>query len=261
VLIHAEQGLGDTIQFGRYVPLAAERVEVTFEVQRPLVRLMSSMSGDQKVVARGDPLPNFDFHCPLMSLPHLLGGDLSEIPAQVPYLKAEQNRVDAWKERLPGKGKFRIGIAWAGSPIGENNEGRSVHLRCFEPLARVEGVCLVSLQKNYGLDQLDQLPPGMVVERLGEDFDNGPDGFLDAAAVISSLDLVVTVDTSIAHLAGSLGCPVWIVLRTVPDWRWFTGRTGSPWYPTARLFRKGKGGWESLFADVANEVEKLKEAR
>jgi Glycosyltransferase family 9 (heptosyltransferase) len=144
---------------------------------------------------------------------------------------------------------------WQGNPDGYVDKGRSIPLRCFAPLCRIPGLRLISLQKNYGIEQLADLPSGMRVETLGAEFDPGPDAFLDTAAVMMNLDLVVSTDTGAAHLAGALGLPVWIVLRHVPDWRWMIDREDTPWYPTARLFRQTRhGDWDEVFERIAGEL-------
>jgi tetratricopeptide (TPR) repeat protein len=254
LLIHAEQGLGDSIQFCRYAPLAAERgLRVTMEVPRPLVRLLRFLPGVD-VKAAGDVGAAFDLHCPMLSLPLAFDTRLTSVPAAVPYLSAEQERVAAWRDRLPA-GRIRIGIAWQGNPTFAEDRIRSAPLRCFEPLARLPGVRLVSLQKQHGLEQLADLPEGMTVATLGDDFDAGPDAFIDTAAVMANLDLVISTDTSIVHLAGALGRPVWVALSAVPEWYWMLDRTDSPWYPTMRLFRqRERGDWPSVFAAIAAQV-------
>lgn len=260
LLLHAEQGLGDIIQFCCYAPvLARQGADVMFEVPRNLRRLLAGVAGDGvTLVERGDELPEFDVHCPLMSVPGLVGTTLDTIPAPVPYLTAEPDRVSRWRERLPGEG-LRIGIAWQGNPAGTVDRGRSAALAEFAPLARLPGVRLVCLQKQHGLDQLDHLPPGMTVETLGESFDAGPDAFLDAAAVMMTLDLVVSTDTAIVHLAGALGRPVWIALKAVPHWTWMIDREDSPWYPSARLFRQDTDGdWRGVFERMAAELTRAR---
>ena len=254
VVVHAEQGLGDAVQFCRYAPMAVELgMRVVLEVPKPLVRLLGVLPGVE-VVARGAALPPFDLHCPLLSLPLAFRTGSTPVPAAVPYLVAEYDRVAAWQRRLP-EGGFRIGIAWQGNPEHAEDRDRSAPLRCFEPLARVPGVRLISLQKNHGLDQMASLPEGMEVATLGDDFDSGPDAFVDTAAVMASLDLVICSDTSIAHLAGALGRPVWVALSAVPEWRWMMQRGDSPWYPTMRLFRqKEHGGWPAVFAAMAAQL-------
>ena len=264
LLLHAEQGLGDTIQFCRYVPLVAALVaerggKVVFEAPRALARLLAGLllaglPGGVEMVASGDPLPAFDMHCPLMSVPGVVETTVESIPARVPYLAAEAARVAYWRERLPSGG-FRIGIVWQGNPTGSIDRGRSAPLASFAPLARVPGVRLISLQKHHGVDQLDRLPAGMAVETLGPDFDSGPDAFVDAAAAIMNLDLVISTDTAIVHLAGALDRPVWVALKAVPHWTWMMDREDSPWYPSARLFRQAvDGDWPNVFGRMAAEL-------
>lgn len=254
LLLHAEQGLGDTLQFCRYAPVLVERgADVVLEAPRSLVRLLSSLSNRVTLVARGDSLPAFDLHCPLMSVPDRVG--TTTIPAQVPYLAAEPARVAHCRARLPADG-LRIGIVWEGNPAGD--PGRSVPLAEFAPLARVSGVHLVSLQRDHGLDQLRHLPVGMSVATLGPDFDAGPSAFLDAAATMMNLDLVISTDTAIAHLAGALARPVWVALKAVPHWTWMIDREESPWYPSARLFHQTTDGhWRAVFEQMAGELTSL----
>ena len=258
LLLYAEQGLGDTLQFVRFIPaLAARGGRVVLETPGKLLPLLRMAGVAETMVAAGAGLPEFDFHLPLLTLPSVIALTEETIPAEVPYLAADPARVAQWHERLP-KGGFRIGIVWQGFPNAEIDKGRSIPLRCFAPLAAIPGVRLISLQKNYGLDQLDALPESMRVETLGPDFDAGPGAFLDTAAVMAELDLVITSDTSIAHVAGALGRPVWIVLKSNPDWRWLTGREDSPWYPTARLFRqRTRGDWDEVMERVAAELAQV----
>lgn len=257
ILLHAEQGLGDSIQFVRYVPMVLARGwRVILEVPRALLGLFGVIEG-VTLVAAGEPLPPFDAHCPLLSLPRAFGTTLSSVPAAIPYLRADAGRVAAWPDRLPRYG-FRVGIAWQGNPTGKIDRGRSFPLAALAPIARVPGVRLVSLQKNDGEVQLRHLPDGMVVNSLGPAFDHGPDAFLDTAAVMDSLDLVITCDTAVAHLAGALGRPAWVALKAVPDWRWMLEREDSPWYPTLRLFRQTTpGDWDGLFARMAVELARI----
>jgi hypothetical protein len=202
-----------------------------------------------RIVNVGAPLPAFDLWCPLLSLPRLLG-----TPPSPPYLKADAHRVAFWRDRIGSRGR-RIGIAWQGNPTAAAERGRSVPLREFLPLASVPDVRLISLQKHHGLDQLATAPDGLHVETLGNGFDAGPDAFIDAAAAMQCLDLVITSDTSIAHLAGALGRPVWVALQHVPDWRWLLEGEQCQWYPTMRLFRQPqRGDWGSVFAKMAQEL-------
>ena len=249
LLVWPEQGLGDIIQFVRYLPLLRQRGwQVIFEVPSLLARLLDGLDG-VAAVPYGDPLPPFDAQCPLLSLPLGFGTTLETIPASVPYVYAEPERRAFWRQRLPKDG-FRIGIVWQGSPIHSNDRHRSIPLKQFAPLSAIPGVRLVGLQKNHGLDQLAGLPEGMTVQTLGAEYDEG--GFPDTAALIMELDLIVSADTSVAHLAGALGRPVWVALPMVPDWRWLLNRADSPWYPSMRLFRQPeRGDWDSVFHEIA----------
>ncbi|HEX4173272.1 MAG TPA: tetratricopeptide repeat protein [Acetobacteraceae bacterium] len=247
LLIRAEQGMGDTIQFCRYVPIAAQRGKIVLEVQPGLRCLISGALDGVPIVTVGETLPPFDVWCPLLSLPLLLG---MQAPAP-PYLKADADRVAEWRTRIGTHGR-RIGIAWQGNPASAAERGRSVPVREFLPLAQVPGVRLISLQKYHGVDQLASLPDGLRIETLGEDFDAGPEAFLDAAAVMHCMDLIVTSDTSVAHLAGALARPVWLALQHVPDWRWLLQGETCAWYPTMRLFRQPRrGDWAGVFARIA----------
>jgi Flp pilus assembly protein TadD len=252
LLIHAEQGLGDTIQFCRF-PFPTDG-RVLLEVQPRIARLLGGRPGATKIVRMGEALPPFDLTCPLMSLPAILGTTVDSIPSDVPYLAAEPEAVARWHARLGAHG-FRVGIVWQGNPSRREDGGRSIRLDHCLPLAAVPGVRLISLQKDAGVEQL---APGIAVETLGEDFDSGPDGFIDTAAVMMSLDLVITSDTAAAHLAGALGRPVWVALRAVPDWRFMVGRADSPWYPTMRLFRQtARDEWGPVFAAMRDALAGL----
>ena len=176
--------------------------------------------------------------------------ELHNIPATVPYLSTTQERIALWKQRL-GPGGFKVGINWQGRAGAKIDAGRSFALKHFERLAGMQGVRLISLQKGDGVDQLLHLPAAMAVELLGDGFDAGPNAFADSAAVIQCLDLVITSDTAIAHLAGALGCPTWVALKYVPDWRWMLEGESSPWYPSMRLFRQQRmGEWDGVFEDM-----------
>ena len=259
LFLYAEQGFGDALQFVRFVRLAARMgAKVMLGVHPPLAELFSTMEERSIIVRHGEPTPAFDYHAPIMSVPFILGLDEKQIPGQipgdVPYLRADPARIAAWNERLP-QSRLRVGIAWQGSKADPE---RWVPLAAFAPLSRVPGVTLISLQKTDGLDQLAELPAGMTVETLGPDFDAGPNAFLDTAAVMMNLDLIVSIDTGIGHLAGALGRPVWIALKYHPDWRWLLDRKDSPWYPTARLFRqRQKGEWTPVIQEIADELISL----
>jgi Flp pilus assembly protein TadD len=255
VLVMNDHGLGDTIQFCRYLPLmVAAGAETTFLCPPRLHRLMSSITGI-RLVAQRDANERFDAQIAISSLPHAFKTRLDSIPASVPYLAAEPDRTRRWRERIGGAG-FKIGIVWQGNPNPEVDMSRSVPLAAFAPLAAIPGVRLISLQKGHGAEQLADLPAGMRVETLGDDFDAGPDAFVDTAAAIAALDLVVTCDTSVAHLAGALARPAWVAVKQDAEWRWLRERDDSPWYPTLRLFRQARrGDWRDVFAAMSAELE------
>lgn len=250
VFLYAEQALGDTIQFARFArTVAAAGSNVVLEVQPPLAKLLQTLAG-VAVIGRGAPLPAFDRHLPLMSVPHVLR--LPSVSADGPYLAAEPERTERWRRALGAEG-LRVGIVWRGNPKAPG-PSRAIPLRAYEPLSRIPGVRLISLQKD-GAGQLADLPEGMTIETLGDDFDSGADAFLDTAAVIMNLDLVIASDTSIAHLAGALGRPVWIALRHVTGWQWMTRGEVTPWYSTARVFKQARRGeWDDVFDRMAAEL-------
>lgn len=261
ILIHHEQGLGDSIQFVRFVQQVAARAgRVVLEVPANLLALYGQSLQGVTLTAYDEPLPPFDVHIAMMSLPLVLGVTVDTVPAPIPYLHADPARVAKWQDRIP-QGGFRIGIVWQGKPGTGVDKGRSYMLDQLAPVARVPGVTLISLQKGYGLDQLERLPEGMKVETLGPDFDEGPGAFLDTSAVMQHLDLIISSDTSVAHLAGALGRPVWVPLKFSPDWRWMVERADSPWYPqTMRLFRQtSPGDWAGVFQRLAADVAALKD--
>jgi hypothetical protein len=252
ILLHAEQGLGDTFQFVRYAPLVKGRGgKVFLACQAPLLRILADCPGVDQLVAQGTPLPPFDCHAPLLSLPALFGTELNSVPAEVPYLRADPALVEHWRGRLAAFDGFKVGIAWRGSGSNRSDPKRSFPLEAFEALARVPGVRLISLQKGKGTEQLPALAGRFPVSELpGLDEGRGP--FVDTAAVLRCLDLVVCCDTGLGHLAGALGVPCWLALMYVPDWRWLLERADSPWYPHHRLFRQERSGdWDDLFHRMA----------
>ncbi|MGB6602667.1 MAG: tetratricopeptide repeat protein [Steroidobacteraceae bacterium] len=251
LLIYADQALGDTLQFCRYARLVQQRgAQVILSVQPQLRELLSSLDPAIRIVGRGEERGDCDYQCALLSLPLAFATTLAEIPAALPYLSADPQRVALWRRRLGPKG-FRVGIAWQGSRH-RIDVGRSAPLAMFSRLATVPGVRLICLQKGEGIEQLDS--GGPTLERLAG-FDDGPQAFLDSAAVMVHLDLVITCDTALAHLAGALGRPTWVALKYVPDWRWLLERADSPWYPGMRLFRQPRpGDWESVFAAIHAEL-------
>jgi Flp pilus assembly protein TadD len=241
LLVYAEQGLGDTLQFVRYAPLLQRRGgRVIFECQKPLWPLLTSCPGIDHLVAKGEALPPFDCHVPLLSVPGLLGTHAGNIPADVPYLSARPDLVRSWRDRLADCAGLKVGICWKGSAAYAGDRQRSVALAELAALAAVPGVSLISLQKGPGEEQLADA--GFPVRSLGPDFDEANGAFMDTAAVVKNLDLVIAADTAVAHLAGALAAPVWVFLARVPDWRWMLDREDSPWYPTARLFRQDQAG-------------------
>ncbi len=250
LFVYCEQGLGDAIQFYRFVaPALARGARIILSVQDSLLRLLENAVPKVELVGAGKAPAAFDYHIPLMSLPLALGTTVDTIPADVPYLKAQAPRIAHWGKRIGSHG-FKIGISWQGARGGVTS--RAMPLACFEGLSRLAGVRLISLQKDFGSEQLAALP---AVESLGEEFDRGPDAFLDSAAVMENLDLVITLDSALAHLAGALGRPVWVALKQVPDWRWFLGRDDSVWYPGMRLFRQqADGDWAGVFARMQAQV-------
>jgi len=262
ILLHAEQGLGDTLQFLRYVPLVAGRgARVVLEVQRELLPLLGSLAGTAQVVARDEPLPAFDVHAPLLSLPHLLRTTHASIPAEVPYLRADPARVAAWREHRgmvkEGVG-LRVGLVWDGSHGQKQNHRRSLALDALAPLGEVPGIQFVALQKGEAASQASSPPPGLELINLGPALVD----FGDTAAVLEQLDLTISVDTSVAHLAGALGRPVWVLLPFASDWRWLKERSDSPWYPTARLFRQATpGDWPGVTAQVTTALGELSRQR
>ena len=258
ILVLDEKGLGDVIHFSRYLSLLAEAGgEVTFHCRKPMHRLLSTLPGAPRLVEAPGPAETFDYEVALVSLPRAFKTRADTIPAAIPYLRAEEALIAKWAERL-GRYGFRIGISWQGSPNPKADMARAMPLRSFAPLARIPGVRLISLQKNGGVDQLADGEHGFVVEELGQDFDAGPDAFVDTAAVMANLDLIVTCDTSIAHLAGALGKSVWVALKGVPDWRFLLEREDTPWYPNMRLFRQQqRGEWNGVFARMAHALDEL----
>ncbi len=253
LLVHAEQGLGDTLQFSRYVPLIAARGgEVVFEVQEPLAPLMrqACMPG---VVARGETLPACDVQIPLMSLPFVFVTTYETIPHEVPYLAADPALVEQWRQTIGHGDRLQVAIAWQGSITYRADRFRSIPLGHFRQLA-LDGVELISLQKGIGSEQTGRLTNRFPLRELGEALDRDHGAFMDTAAIMKCVDLVITSDTSVAHLAGALGVPTWIALPYAPDWRWHIDRDDSPWYPTVRLFR------QTTFDDWSGVFERLAQA-
>jgi hypothetical protein len=264
MLLYGEQGLGDAFQFIRYAKMVKDRgATVIVECHAPLMKLFANVQGIDRLLPFGAPLPPFDVQTPLYSLPFLLGTTLNTVPAAVPYVYADPGLVEHWRRELDrlaprsglGRG-LRIGIAWQGNPTFRDDRWRSIPLARFEPLAKVENVQLISLQKGHGTEQLRGVAGHFDVVNLGNKLDEAAGPFMDTAAIMKNLDLVISSDTAVPHLAGALGVPVWVALPHVPDWRWLLQREDSPWYPTMRLFRQARDGdWESVFGRMADELK------
>lgn len=262
LIVFDEQGIGDTIQFSRYLPQLAEAgVDITFFCRSKALRLLRSLPQAIRCVDDFGPDEHFDSQIALSSLVYARGTRVSTIPADVPYLAAEPALVAAWAERLAQSGNvqdFKIGICWGGNPNVRADPRRSIPLAAFLPLCGLEGVRVISLQKHHGLEEIATLPPGTRLETLGDDFDGGIDAFVDTAAMMQNLDLIISCDTSTAHLAGALGLPVFTLLKQIPDWRWMLDRADSPWYPTMRLFRQTRrGDWDEVVTRVVAAVGRL----
>jgi tetratricopeptide (TPR) repeat protein len=250
IFLYGEQGFGDNIQFIRYLPEVARRARAVYlQVPEPLEPLMQGLAPNCRLLQQGALLPAIDFHCSLMGLPAVLGTRADSIPAAVPYLRADAKRTQAWRERLP-RDTFNVGIAWSGKPSHVNDHNRSMTLATFRAIA-AEGCRFVTVQPQ--LRDVD----GAVLADWPEALDLGSElrDFADTAALVETLDLVITVDTGVAHLAGALGKPLWILLPHVPDWRWMLEREDSPWYPTARLYRQATANdWPGVLQRVQRDL-------
>lgn len=263
IFVYAEQGIGDALQFCRYLQLLTARgARVVFEVQPTLLQLMRTLTTPVTLVAAGQPAPSCDYSSPLLSLPLAFGTTLDSIPGGVPYLAADGAAVSAWRQRLAALPGLKVGLNWQGNLEAERQawvRGRSFALSEAAPIASVPGVSLVSLQKGAGATQRSQVDFGARLLELTDPLDTGPEALADTAALMLGLDLVITSDTALAHLAGALGVPVWVVLHAVPDWRWLTERSDTPWYPSMRLFRQHEAGdWPEVFNRVAAQLAALR---
>ncbi len=247
IYLHAEQGHGDTMQFARFVaPVAARGARVILEVPKPLVELMGTLADDPQIVCKGDPMPDCDIQCPLPSLPLAFGTGLTTIPVAVPYLRARPESVAQWGARLGPKQRPRIGLAWSGEPTHPNDQNRSIALAALLPLLDIDA-SFVSLQKDVRDNDAPVLQAHSDLRHFGDELTN----FADTAALVENLDLVISVDSSVAHLAGVLAKPVWVLLPFISDWRWLLDRDDCPWYPTARLFRQDDSrAWDNVIARV-----------
>jgi len=261
ILLHAEQGYGDTLQFVRYAPMVHERsgARVLLQCPRSLHRLLRGRLAIEHFLGGGDTLPTFDVHCPVLSLPGIFETSLDTIPNQVPYLLPDPADVSAWRERLAREpGRLKVGFSWSGNPDHANDRNRSLPLAAFGSLARSGDVTFVSLQKGQGAAQAGAPPPGMRLLDWASELND----FADTAALVANLDLVISVDTAVVHLCGATGRPVWVLLPTPADWRWMMHRADSPWYPTARLFRQPtRGDWAGCLKQLAREFEAFERER
>ncbi|NOZ08597.1 MAG: tetratricopeptide repeat protein [FCB group bacterium] len=259
LLVHWEQGLGDTLQFIRYLNLLPSfGCRVIFECQSSLIPLLKGFEGYDMILPAGADLPDYDAHISLLSLPRIFRTDIETIPAIVPYLQADAELKQRWQFLLRDGG-FRVGINWQGNLEVPTGRLRSFPLALFSRLAEIPDITWYSLQKLDDNEKLHDMP---WLKQFDQDFDHSAGPFMDTAAVMSHLDLIISCDTSIAHLAGALGCRVWVVLPYSADWRWFIDRRDSPWYPTMRLFRQPTiGDWDSAFDEIKTELIKLTAAR
>ncbi len=256
ILLHAEQGIGDTLQFVRYAPLVAARgATVVLEVQRGLRPLLAGLPGVSRLAERGEPLPVCDLHCPLLSLPLAFETDLDSIPASIPYLAAPPERVALWQRRLGARRRMRIGLAWSGNPRHLEDAHRSI------PLARLAGLLAERADREFhvlqtALREADRATLAGMAHL--HDHSHALTDFADTAALVSLMDLVIAVDTSLVHLAGAMGWPTWVLLAAVPDWRWMLGRDDSPWYPDLTLIRQRRAGvWDDVLSQVAQRLDTM----
>lgn len=245
ILLYSDQGLGDAIQFIRFAPIVKRLGgTVIVECPKPLIRLLSSAAGIDTLIESGAELPEVDCQAPLASLPYLLGTTACTIPYRGPYLSVPETLTESWRVSASS---FRVGLSWAGNPLHTNDQNRSIPHGLMEPLTTVPRTIALGLQKPADLRVPCPVHLGSAVNDLA-----------DTAAIVSQLDLVISADTAIAHLAGALGTPTWVLLPFAPDWRWMWGRPNSPWYPSLRLFRQPRrGDWASVIVEVRAELEKL----
>jgi hypothetical protein len=247
ILLHAEQGLGDAVMFARYVPdLVARGARVVLEVPAELRALLDGFAGAQ-AIARGDALPDFDLHIPMGSLPLVLGTQAPAVPAPIPYLAAPEDRIGKWRARLDAIASPRIALSWAGSARHANDRNRSLPLSALAPLLGAPA-SFVSVQRELRADDAAIVANEARLIHLGGEIGD----FADTAAILSLCDLVISVDTSVAHVAGAMGRPLWMLIPFAPDWRWTLDRPQSPWYPAAQLIRQRRpGDWDGVIAAVA----------
>jgi tetratricopeptide (TPR) repeat protein len=259
LLVIAEQGLGDAVQFVRYAALIKRQSQarVLLHCSARLHALLASAAGIDQLLA-GPVTQSFDCYLHLLSAPAVFGTTLDTVPAEVPYLAVDKDRIEHWRRELINFEGYKIAIAWQGNPQYEDDARRSVPLAAFAPLAEIPGVRLFSLQKQHGLEQLAAQKERLSIVDLGPRLDEEGQAFVDTASVLENMDLVVTSDSAVAHLAGALGVPVWMAVAQVPDWRWLLERDDSPWYPTMRLFRQtSPGDWTAVFSRIATALREV----
>ena len=252
LLLHAEQGQGDAIQFSRYATIAAARgATVILEVPQALNTLLRGIDGVSAVVSSGSALPEYDLHCPLMRLPLVFGTTLATIPAATPYISADPQTLARWSTKLGPRKRMRVGLVWTGNPLHHNDSNRSIPFDVLAPLLDLpaDWICL---HKDLSGEDRDALTERPAIRHFADDIAD----FADTAALTQHCDMVISVDTAVAHLAGALGKPLWLLLPSFPDWRWLIEREDSPWYPTARLFRQSAlGDWASVVERVKREIQ------
>ena len=250
ILLHAEAGLGDTLQFCRYAELLARMgAQTIVAVPQTLIPVVKNAPGVHQIMVLGESPPPFDCHCPMMSLPYALKTDLATIPASVPYLFSEPSRLALWRSHLGPKSRPRVGLVWSGNPGHKNDHNRSISIATLQPLLENEAIEWCSLQKEIRGHDMAWLSSSPGIRHFGGYLHD----FADTAALVQLMDIVITVDSGVAHLAGAMGRPVWILLPFNPDWRWLLDREDSPWYPSARLFRQtAAGDWASVI-ELAQE--------
>lgn len=256
ILVRIEQGFGDTFQFIRYTELLKQQgATVFFECVKALVPVISTCRGVDQVIERGDPLPEFDVYIPLMSIPTLVGTTVDTVPTTIPYLHPEAKLVERWRSFLSEYDGLKVGVSWHGNKEKEYGRTRSFHVSELEPLAQLAGVKLFSLQQRDGIEELQDIEGRFEVVEFGDDFDKSSGSFMDTAAVIANLDLVISCDSAVTHLAGAVGCETWLALPHPAEWRWMYDREDTLWYPDHRLFRQpAYGDWKSVFARMEDEL-------
>ena len=253
ILLHAEQGLGDTIQFVRFAKEVSQRVgHVILGCQKPLITLLQGCEGIDEIVPQTPDMPPFDIHAPLLSLPGILRGPESSFASTVPYIHPDDQLVEDWQPIIQSLDGFNVGIGWQGNPKYPGDKERSIPLGAFAPLASVPSVNLVSLQKGFGTEQIDNV--SFSVQVLDDEIDEQHGAFMDTAAIMKNLDLLIMSDSSVVHLAGAMGVPIWMPVPFSADWRWMVERTDSPWYPSMKIYRQPNPNDWNLYSNVSPRI-------